>query len=161
MRFGLALLLALASTSVVLAQAPAPVMSSFGELASALKAGDILVVTEESGAVTRGSLVDLSPAALTLALRKSTAKRTFDEHALYSIRQTDPLGNGTGYGAFAGALASAAMLLSCGHGNPEVDDLCMAAGITSFLLTVPVGALVGRAIDRALGNREIYRRTVR
>lgn len=68
---------------------------------------------------------------------------------------------GTGYGALTGALVSAAMLLSCGRGNPEVDDLCMASGIVSFLVTVPVGALLGPAIDGNLGTREIYHRSVR
>jgi hypothetical protein len=49
--------------------------------------------------------------------------------------------------------------LSCGkYEVPEERGPCMAGAITGGAMWVLLGTLIGRQIDRALGNEPLYRR---
>ena len=74
----------------------------------------------------------------------------------------DPLGNGTVIGAFAGAAPGIALLAGCGrYQYPEESDLCVAGAVLGLVIGNPIGALMGRAIDRVIGNHEIFYRPLR
>jgi hypothetical protein len=131
---------------------------SFEALQAILKPGQRLVVTDHMRQDTTGTIRELSASSLTI-LARGGETRTFTDDAVYSIRRTDPLGNGTLIGAATGAALSAVMLGSCGHYEyAEEKGPCMAGAIVSFIISVPVGAAIGRAIDRAIGHQEVYYR---
>ncbi len=120
-----------------------------------LKPGQLVVVTEDSGHETKGIVRDLTDAALTLEGKIVPAS------TIYAVRQTDPLGDGTLAGMGVGIGATVAFAATCGRYEfSEERGLCQAAAVTSALLVVPLAAFIGRQIDRAVGDRELYRRPV-
>ena len=121
-----------------------------------LKPSQMVVVTDQMRRETTGTVSALSASSLTLA-EDGEARRTFSEDAVYTIRRTDPLGNGTLIGAVIGAAPAIALLGSCG-GSPEAAGPCKAAALLGLVIAVPMGALLGRAADRAIGNQEVYYR---
>ena len=145
--------------SVLAAPASAQtVADSFEALQAILKPGQMLVVIDHTRQETTGTVMQLSASSLTILARGGDT-RTFTDNAVYSIRRTDPLGNGTLNGMLAGAALSGAMLLGCGqYRYAEESGPCLAQAVASFIMTVPVGALIGRAIYRAIGNQEVFYR---
>jgi hypothetical protein len=130
--------------------------ASLASLQAVLKPGQLVVVTEESGRETKGIVRQLTDAALTLE------GKAFPASTIDAVRQTDPLGNGTLAGFGVGIGATAAFVATCGRYEfSEERGLCQAAALTSALLVIPLAAFVGRQIDRAVGDRELYRRPVR
>jgi len=126
---------------------------SFQSLQRVLKPGEMVVVTENSGREVTGTVSDLSETSL------SIGNRVFRDDAIYAVRRTDPLKNGTVAGVGVGLAATAAFTASCErYRYSEEKGPCKAAAISSGLLWVPIAAVVGRAIDRAHGNEPLYRR---
>jgi hypothetical protein len=124
-------------------------------LRAAVKPGQLVVVTEDSGHETKGIVRELTDVALTLE------GKAFPASSIYAVRQTDPLGNGTLAGMGVGIGATVAFAATCGRYEfSEERGLCQAAAVTSALLVVPLAAFIGRQIDRAVGDRELYRRPV-
>lgn len=145
----LALPLALCAT-LAQAQPPADPLS----LASVVHVGDDVIVIDAVGRTIRGTVRALGETSLTVD------RRRIDAATVASITRTDSLANGTWMGVAVGAGLSLVGLLRCaGYAYAEEKGLCDAAAVTSLLLTAPVGAFLGRAIDQARGDREVYRRS--
>jgi hypothetical protein len=138
------------------------VAASFGALQRLLLSGEMVVVTDQMRRETTGTVIDMSASELTLAVNGGPTQRTFTQDAVYAIRRTDPLGNGTGLGALIGAAPGIALLGSCGrYEYSEESGLCRAGAVVGLAIGIPIGALIGRAVDRALGEQEIFYRPVR
>jgi hypothetical protein len=132
-------------------------VDSFQLLQSVVKPGDMVIVTDDAGRETSGLVTEVSSTSLTLALRKQ--QRVFAENTVRGIRRTDSLGNGTLAGLAVGIAATSAFAVRCGkYQYSEESGPCMAAAMSSGLLWIPIAALIGRAIDRAHGNTQIYQR---
>jgi hypothetical protein len=133
-------------------------IESFERLPGVVKPGQMVVVTDNAGRETSGLVTEVSASSLTLALKRQQ-QRVFTGDAVRAIRRTDPLGNGTLAGLGAGIAATSAFAARCGkYKYSEESGPCMAAAMSSALLWIPMAALIGRAIDRAHGNTQIYRR---
>lgn len=127
--------------------------ATLAALRAVMTPGVLVIVTDGSGHDTRGIVRDVTDAALTLE------GKVFPASTIHTVRQTDSLANGTLAGVAAGLGATFALAARCGRYEfSEQRGLCEAAAVTSALLVVPVAAFVGRAIDRAAGDRELYRR---
>lgn len=149
-RFLLSLALTAAGASAAFAQ---PSTGAGPSLPDAAHVGDHVVVVGTGGRETRGLVRAVSETSITVN------RRVFDVDGLQTIRQTDSLADGTMIGLAAGLAVSVAAALRCHrYIYSEERGLCVAASVGSGLLTLPVGALVGRSIDRARGDREVYRR---
>ena len=75
------------------------------------------------------------------------------------MRRTDSLRNGTLNGLGVAAAATLAFVESCQrYEHPEESGPCTAAALSGGMIWMPIGALIGRAIDRVVGNQEVYRR---
>jgi hypothetical protein len=135
---------------------PAHAQIAAGQSASlrdAVAVGQMIVVKHDAGQETRGIVRAVDDESLTVDGR-ILAANTID-----SIRRTDPLANGTWTGLAVGAGVTLAALASCGgYEFSEERGLCQAAALTSGLVGIPIAAFVGRRIDRAVGNLELYRR---
>lgn len=130
--------------------------ATLAALRAVLTPGELVVVTDGSGHETRGLVRDVTDAALTVE------GKVFPASTILAVRHTDTLADGTFSGVAAGLGATFALAARCGRYEfSEQRGLCQAAAVTSALLIVPVGALIGRGIDRAVGDRELYRRPSR
>ena len=144
--------------SVALPASAQTSVNSFELLQSIVKPGQTLVVTDQAGHETTGSVSEVSALSLTLALKKHE-QRVFAGDTVRAIRRTDPLGNGTLVGLGIGIAATSTFAARCGrYKYAEESGPCMAAAMSSGLLWIPMAALIGRAIDRAHGNAQLYRR---
>lgn len=139
---------------VVTVATPVDAQPSAGaSLPNVAHVGDHVVVMESGGRETRGIVRAVSETSITVN------GRVLDVQRVHTIRQTDSLANGTWTGIAVGLGVSVAAVVRCGRFRySEQRGLCLAAGVGSGLLTVPVGAFLGRDIDRARGDREVYRR---
>jgi len=138
---------------------------SFSELQKILKAGDLVVVTDERGRDTKAKIGEVLPSSLLVLTRETTsdslgtretwtAKRTFGEAAVSQIRRTDPLSNGGLIGFAAGAAGAALWLLGpCATGSDAYLQVCVGPSIAM----VVGGTLAGVAIDAGFGNDLVYR----
>ena len=132
-------------------------VASLGALQGLLRPGAMVVVTDQMRGETTGTVIDMSASELTLAVNGGPTQRTFTQDAVYAIRRTDPLGNGTGLGALIGAVPGIALLAGCGrYEYSEEAGLCKAGAVVGLVIGIPIGALIGRAVDRALGDQEIF-----
>ena len=116
---------------------------SFEELQRMLKVRQTVVVTDESGAETRGRVDELSTASL------SVGGRTFAENAIKEIRLPDPLWNGMLIGAGIGTgLATWDYLIDPSEpGNAVI-----------FTVAIGLGTAIGAGMDamRTRGGRLLY-----
>jgi hypothetical protein len=135
------------------------VPSKFADLASRLKTGQSVVVTEADGRKTRGDVIGLSDSLITLRVRDrwgSEERRQFDESAVNSIRRTDAIWNGLLIGLGAGFVATELWTRSeCG---PRGSDRECSVIVTAlgWVTMVPGGAVAGALIDK-FTNRLVYR----
>lgn len=107
------------------------------------QAGPVVHVTATSGALTKGRLLALTPATVSLLVDG----RRHDQPlagVLQIERPSDPRGNGAAIGALVGAIYCA---LVCAQGANSAG-----AGIASGIV---VGGLIGFGIDAARSNRAI------
>jgi hypothetical protein len=145
-----------ASTSALAAQAPA---RSFDELRPALTVGETVVVTNDSGQRTKGRVADVSGDSLTLQVRPTKdypqGARIFTESTVRGITRSDSLENGVWLGLAAGAVAAWGYVRSnCGPAG--YDPECGASVARIGVLFVPLGAVAGALVDRAIGNATVY-----
>lgn len=155
---GFALALVLAASG-----AEAQTAHSFDELQRILKAGQMVVVTDETGRETKGKVADVSPSSLVLleleitrdGREAWTAKRTFANAVVRKIVLRDSLWNGSliglGVGAVPGVILGAGIATYCYNEATECSSLgaLIAAGIAA------AGAGIGAAIDGAR-NRVVF-----
>jgi hypothetical protein len=93
------------------------------------------------------------------------ATLTVDRHALTVqdvdlVHRTDPLSNGTWTGVAVGLGLAVAASARCGRYTlSEQRGLCQAGAFVAGLVGIPVAAVIGRQIDRAVGDRQVYRRS--
>ena len=134
--------------------------SSFAALATTLRPGQTVVVTDAAGRKTKGVLLDLSDSFLTLRVGDRWAdveQRRFDESRITSIRRTDSIWNGLLIGLGTGIVASEVWRHSA-CGPRGFDDECSVIVSAVGLVTmVPAGAVAGALIDKFTGNRLVYR----
>lgn len=138
-----------------------PGSPSSTSLGDAVKPGQLVIVTDASRRETKGIVKEATETLLTLegqAGRAGQAWQAFTVGDIYTIRKTDPLGNGTGIGAGVGFGVMVAMLVSCGRYQYSEDGgLCTAGAVVFGGLGIGLGAFIGRQVDRAVGEREVYR----
>ena len=124
-------------------------MTSFNLLATRLKVGDTVWVTDAQGREIAGRVRDLSPTSL--LLDAGGTPQDFEAARVGTIRPQpkDPLRNGALWGALAGAVTGA---LSC-LVNPQCGgDDEIAAAVTLGLAGVgaAAGAAIGAGVDAAV-----------
>ena len=133
---------------------------SFDELQQVLKVGQVVVVTDETGSKSKGTVAEVSRSSLVILTKQLVrgaaarepdtciGRRTFSETAVTEIRQPDPWRNGALIGAGVGAgLALWDYLIDPSEpGN---------AAITA--VAVGLGTAIGAGIDALIeGNRVFY-----
>lgn len=124
---------------------------TFDALQGAVKANDLVVVTDETGRKTKGRIVDVSGASLGVsAATRSGAPETrrFAEGTVSEIRAADPLWNGALIGAGAGiGLATWDYLIDPSEpGNAVV-----------FTVAIGLGTAIGAGLD-GLVHKVLYLR---
>jgi hypothetical protein len=154
----LTLLMVAGANSRALAQAPAQAVASPApSLADAVHIGEYVVVTDVRGRQLRGVVQSVTEAALTVG-RHVLAVPDVD-----LVHRSDPLSNGTWAGVAAALGLTVASSARCGRYTfSEERGPCQAAAIVIGLVVgVPVAAVIGREVDRAVGDRQVYRRSSR
>lgn len=155
------LLIALLSASANAQDSPSTPSLGPTSLGAAVKPGQLVIVTDASRRETKGIVKEATETLLTLegqAGRAGQAGQAFTVGDIYTIRKTDPLGNGTGIGAGVGFGVMVAMLVSCGRYQYSEDGgLCTAGAVVFGGMGIGLGAFIGRQVDRAVGEREVYR----
>jgi hypothetical protein len=137
---------------------------SFGTLAQRLRPGDMVQVTERSGAKTLGRVTGVSPTSLAVQMqtanprdgsgrprREWAGSRTFEPRLVEKIERPARLWDGAVKGAAVAAALTLMMTAStCGVGNCPG----LAAG---YLMTGGIGAGIGLGIDALFPAKRIYR----
>lgn len=155
-----------ALAAVIVASSPplafAQQAASFADVPTMLRPHQRVVVTDRGGGKVRGTLVDVSSSAITLRVSDSLGAerlRTVQGGTVGSIRLADRLWNGLLIGAAVGFAATEVWRHNvCGprDNDSECTAIATSVGWVSF---VPAGALAGALIDKAIGNRLVYRAT--
>jgi len=122
----------------------------------ALTPGQQIVLRDVGGGDTRGRVVDVTPASITLAVAGGAngERRSFERITIATIRRTDSLWSGLLIGAASGFVATEVWARqSCGN-----DGECAAiTRVVGWGALGGGGAAVGALIDRLIGNELIYR----
>ena len=132
--------------------------SSFDQLSVLVKRGDSVIVTDDTGRETRGTVAALSPSSLELIVAGN--RRSFVEEETRTIRQrtNDSLKNGTLWGVGIGAGLGLTSLI----GSEESPALPAGEVVGVTLALAGLGAIVGAAIDAIARSHEvIYSRPAR
>jgi hypothetical protein len=118
-----------------------PVARSFEELQRALKVGQTVVVTDESGGKAKGLVEELTALSLTIGTRK------FTEGRVTEIRMADSLWSGVLIGAAIGAgLAAWDYAIDPSEpGNAAISAVAISAG-----------AAIGAGIDALNSGKLLY-----
>jgi hypothetical protein len=129
---------------------------TFDGLEETVRRGDTVVVTDETGRTTKGTVSDLTGSALTLTVGKETPTQVFTPDRTTRIVRRDSLQEGILIGLGAGVVVSWTMIRST-CGPPGFDPECSA---NMFVATVPlslgVGGGVGALVDAAI-RKTVYR----
>ena len=154
------LLVSLAVAGSAHAQTPA---QSFGELQRVLKPGQSVVVTDNAGRQSKGTVRGVDASSLTLDLNTKTygppRTFTFMDTTVTKIARRDSLFNGTLIGVGAGILAFTIFDRNMCDGDPECSwNAAIPLGVPIFL---PAGAALGALIDRNIGNEVLYQASSR
>jgi len=127
--------------------APSPVLSD------AVQPGDQVVVVDDTGRERRGTVREVTATQLTVD------KRVFEVQRVESVRRTDSLSNGTWTGIAVGLGLTGAIVARCAvYEFAESNGLCLSGAVVAGIVATPAAAAIGRAIDRRIGDREVYRR---
>lgn len=125
--------------------------AAFGQLPSAVKPGDDVIVTDAEGRDVRGRITALSPASLAIDVDGTTREWSAGDVRLIRHRQPDSLVNGTliGLGVGAGVgfglaigVAMAEVYGGDGSGESAAANMVLALGTAA-------GAAIGLGIDAA------------
>ena len=115
----------------------------FPDLASHIRSGDRVSLTDRDGTRVEGEVADLTASSLTLLLDASATKRVFPEATVSRIVVKDSLRNGALIGLAAGALPGAIL-------GVYATSLCEGDDGCAVLLPVVGGAFYG-GIGAAIG----------
>jgi hypothetical protein len=125
---------------------------SFSNLQQLLKPGNTVYVVENSGAETKGKVVDVSASALTLEV--DGVPRSMDQDQVSEVqRYGDLLWNGFVIGA---AVATPAMLLSDPAKKPcgvNLQRRCGEVQVGQRVLAIGIMGLIGTGIDALIRRR--------
>ena len=144
-RFGLTVLLLVMASGT---PAGAQTAGSFGQLALLVEAGDRVTVTDDTGRMHTGRIVDVTSSAL--ALLVDGVQHDFREVRVHTIRQwrPDSLKNGAWFGfAFGAALGATAFL-------PRYD-LAGRYAAMFFGLHAAAGTGIGVGLDALMPSRQV------
>lgn len=143
------------------AQAPPPTAESFADLSRVVKPGALVIVTDDKGQRTRGTVTAVSGAAL--ELRRYTTLLNFPADSVRAVSRVDSRRNGFTLGLLAGGVAGGylgvEMVEFCeGFGDGE-DDGCPSAipilGGVFGLIGGGIGALVDNLVT---GETRVFTR---
>lgn len=141
-RLGLGALIAAVALCPATAQAQA---DSFMELQGALRRGEAIYLTDDTGHTTKGRVSDVTSSSLAMQVGNDT--RVFTLERTRRIEHGDSLANGIMLGVVAGAAAGYGWV-SAECGPPGFDPECAAnAGIVLIPITAGIGAGVGALVD--------------
>jgi hypothetical protein len=129
--------------------------SSFDQLSLLVKRGDSVIVTDDTGRETKGTIAALSSSSLELIVAGN--RRSFAEGETRTIRQraADSLKNGTLWGVGVGAGLGLTTLIDTEDSPAPPAGEAMGA----TLAFAGLGAIVGAAVDAIVrGNEVIYSR---
>jgi hypothetical protein len=149
------------------------VVTSFSELATVVKSGDTVDVTDAKGRTLRGRIAELSRSSLELTARKrspdgsepfvSIARFTESDVRQIRLERRDSVLNGTLIGLAIG-LGIAALPAAGIFCNPNYEDGATASMCASFLgILGGIGAGAGVLVDAARVERRMvyYKASVR
>ena len=136
---------------------PAAAQDTFGDLPARVKLGQKIVVHDEHGNKTRGTVTSASASELVIMEAKTGASgaretRTFRPDQVRRVQKHGPIWDGAIKGAAIGLIPIAALAIGAGCD----DDCGAAAEVTAF--AVGLGAGIGLAIDAAVPPRTLFRR---
>jgi preprotein translocase subunit YajC len=137
------------------AVAAAQRMATFDDISLVVEPGQRVAVKDIGGATTRGSILEVTPAAITLRIGGSRT-RTFDRATVSEVRRSDRLWNGLLIGAAAGFIGTEIWSYSlCGPRGYDDECAAIVTGV-GWLTFVPGGMAVGALVDKAIGTQLIY-----
>jgi hypothetical protein len=138
------------------AQEPRP----FEDVQRVVKRNQQVVVTDVGGGRTRGDVVNVDDASITLRWRDGLGiaqTRTIERPLVSTIRRSDRLWNGLLIGLGAGFAATEIWSYRlCGARGNDTECSAIATGV-GWVAFVPSGAVIGALVDKAIGNQVIYR----
>ena len=118
---------------------------TFTGLQKALRHGEAVYLTDDTGHTTKGRVSDVTSSSLTMQVGNDT--RVFTLERTRRIERGDSLANGIMLGVAAGAAAGYGWV-SAECGPPGFDPECAAnVGIVLIPITVGIGAGVGAFVD--------------
>lgn len=127
-------------------------VQSFNDLPSVLRPRQRVIVRDDTGRTSRGTVTSLARDRLELEWRTWRFQRreqVFPEASVRSIAIIDSTWNGQLIGLGVGVLGAWAMNAQCN------DDSCIASALAGVALLPAAGLFVGQAIDHSM-NRVIY-----
>lgn len=130
---------------LLLNASPAAAQATFGELPKKVRLGQKVIVYDDQGHTTTGTVERVS--ATELVLGGGPAPRTFKPEGVQRVRKPGPVWNGALVGAVFGLIPAVIVA-----GNLEGDSGSFIAGLTGL------GAGIGLGIDAAIPPRTLYRR---
>ena len=119
--------------------------SSFDNLQGALRAGDMVTVTEDDGHRTKGRVADFSDSSLGLLVGRDPQKRVFTVDRTIKIVRNDSVENGILIGLGIGVGMAIGANKSCDTNRSE----CYGQAYFG-LSSVVAGPLIGWAIDASI-----------
>jgi hypothetical protein len=133
-----------------------PPARSFPDLQERLKRGTTVEVTDETGTDTRGTVIDVSPSALILAV--DGVQRRMDQHTVRQVQTYgDPLWNGLLVGM---AVATPAMLIADPTYDPCPNNVrmrCANSHVGQRILAISIMGGIGAGIDALIrGRHQVY-----
>jgi hypothetical protein len=141
---------------VLLQAAPAAAQSTFGNLDQKVRKGQRVIVVDDKGAITEGTVDEVSSSALVVDYFRGRLKdpsldtrRTFTPRDVWKIQKKAHLWDGAIKGAAVGLIPAVIALRTQCYG-------CGLGGFAAFSITV--GAAAGVGIDALSGPKTIYRR---
>ena len=136
--------------SGAIAQAP---VSSFDQLATRLRVGDTVYVTDAAGREHKGTIGDLSASSLALLVEKTP--RDFPKANVHTIQsqQPDSLANGALIGLAVGAALATAGLIYGEVTDPGYTSAGAVVGTVAVL--GGVGAGIGTLIDAGTPGKKV------
>ena len=130
-------------------------LDSFDELRDAVKKGQKLVVTNESGRRFTGRVTETSPSSIKIVTDRDEAE-VLRPGTLSASPRVDGLQNGIWGGALVGSIPAFSVASWCGSEGGH----CFGGGAQDFAFvgwwTIPAGMGIGVLIDRAFKRQELY-----
>jgi hypothetical protein len=140
----------------LLQSAPAAAQNTFSELSSKVRRGQKVIVIDEQGIVTEGTVEDVSPSKLVVNYFRGrltdptlTTTRTFTPNDVRTVQKPGHLWDGAIKGGLVGLIPALVNIAA------DCYD-CNEGPFAAF--SISVGAAAGVGIDALFGPKTIYRR---